>query len=74
MHQMNAGRQENVSGIAMPPHGIKKIVEHTAINAKSVASMPIVRSDLSRIIVCPIIKNDIASNTKKAAETIKCSV
>ena len=45
MHQMNAGRQDNVSGIAMPTHGIKKIVEQIAINAKSVASMPIVRSD-----------------------------
>jgi len=74
MHQMKAGRQDNVSGIAIPSQGIKRIIEQIAIIAKRVASMPIVRSDWSRFIVSPIIRSDIASNTKKAAETIKCSV
>jgi len=45
MHQMKAGRQDNVSGIAIPSHGIKKIIEQIAIIAKRVASMPMVRSD-----------------------------
>jgi hypothetical protein len=45
MHQMNAGRQDVVSGIAMPSPIIMKIGEQIAINAKNVASMPIVCSD-----------------------------
>jgi hypothetical protein len=45
-----------------------------AIIAKRVASIPMVRSDWFRFIVSPMIRNDITSNTKKAAETIKCNV
>lgn len=71
---MNAGREDTASGIAIPSHGMVKIVEQMAIIAKRVASMPIVRSDWFRFIVSPMIRNDIASNTKKAAETIKCNV
>jgi hypothetical protein len=45
MHQINAGKQDSVSGIAMPSQGIKKTVEQIAITAKMIARMPIIRSD-----------------------------
>ncbi|MCK4416484.1 MAG: hypothetical protein KAU84_04950, partial [Thermoplasmatales archaeon] len=48
IHQMNAGRQDTASGIAIPSHGTRRIVEQMAIIAKRVASIPMVRSDWFR--------------------------
>ena len=42
---MNAGKQENVSGIAIPDQGRRKIVELIANIAKIMASVPIFRSN-----------------------------
>lgn len=71
---MNAGKQDSASGIATPSSGIKRIVEQIDNIEKIIARAPMIDLVWDFIIVIPIIKNDIASNTKKADETIKCSV
>ena len=71
---MNAGKQASDSGIATPFNGIKKMVELRATTAKIVASIPMLRSNGSCLVFNPITSNDIASNTKKEMETIRCSV
>ena len=45
MHHKNAGKQIMVSGIAIPSHGIKNIVENIAVRANNEARTPIVFSD-----------------------------
>lgn len=71
---MNAGKQASISGTAMPFHGTRRIVEHIATMAKRVASTPMFRSNWFCFIFSPMIRSDVVSNTKKAVETIKCSV
>ena len=71
MHQMNAGKQDKDSGIAIPSHGTMRTVEQIANIAKRAASIPMFRSNRSCFIVSPMNRSDIVSNAKKAIETIK---
>ena len=71
MHQINAGKQANASGIATSLKKSKNIGDMQAIVAKAIAAFPNFSSKLVRIIVIPIIKKARVIKIKKVDDQIK---